>query len=725
MTSYYISHAGQRQKIQLQTPRIGGGGEADIYRVIDFAGCVAKIYLSRHSKSHASREKIQAMLSRPPQNMWTNVSGNNLPIFAWPTHIVEDDNSVFVGFLMPEISLDSAVTLEKYMSRFSMRRALSLADRSLPRRIHVCRNLAATIAEIHRQNHYFVDLKPQNILMFKDTGVVTLVDNDSFSISGEGNRPRFPAAVMSSEYFAPELLRNGMGAASIVNDYQDRFALAAMIFQLFNNGVHPFSGTPTVLTDEGTIDSRIKLGFYPYGLIPNSAIEPNKSSVHDCWDTQTRILFDRAFTAQPSQRPTAEAWRMHLDNLLKTGFEKCGVKPDNVLHLHFVSRPCAECRMDELDGATGSGVEGKNGGASADSSRSVSGSGMGSNSGLKSGLGGGTGTSSGTGTVGTGASGGTGGSKNKPWLYWVLAAIIAAVIFYFATESQKQSSNPVPNSYGSLQSAPVVAAPMPMPSSATSINPPSENNSTLPPSGTEILSVAQSTAAKNLIGPEDISGINARINGISLAIPRAVKLNIDDMMSVIQLGNAGDDQITLDAAKQLMRRTAFADQFDGWHSLRKYARPISESQSQNSTYRVDIKQAITLQSKALALDPRDREIAGNLAFYQALNMDFETALNLAIYSLSLPRDINRTGRPADWQLVASLLAIKGYEKESQGAYFVGLAISGNLSGFCNSLLAQQADFGEKLKAPIDTVFQRIANRGQSNTDGCAYPPRWL
>jgi serine/threonine protein kinase len=723
MTSYYIINSGQRQKIQLQTPRIGGGGEADIFRVIDFAGCVAKVYLSQQSKSHASREKLQAMLKRPPQNMWTNVLGRNLPIFAWPTHLMEDDQGKFVGFLMPEIPLDRAVTLEKYMSRISMRRVLSLEDRSLPRRIHVCRNLAATIAEMHRQNHYFVDLKPQNILMFKDTGVVTLVDNDSFSISGEGNNPRFPAAVMSSEYFAPELLRNGMGAASIVNDFQDRFALAAMIFQIFNNGVHPFSGTPTVQTDEGTIDSRIKLGLYPYGLSPNPAIKPTISSIHDCWETTTRTLFDRAFTAQPSQRPSAEEWRNHLDKLgsPQGSIKKCIVKPDDILHLHFAGRPCAECRMDELDGATGSGVAGKSGGAGTVSTGSVINMGMGNSSGSISGLGGGAG--SGTSTGGTGASGGTGGSNNKPWLYWVLAAIIAAVIYYFATESRLQSSVQVPVNVGEIQNTPASTTPIATINTANEVQ--MVTNSNVASKEKENLSTAQSTAAKNLMVPDDAVGISARMEGISSAISKAVEENKVDLMAVIQLGNAGDDKRTLEAAQKLMRQTAFVEQFDGWLSLRKYARPMTEALSQNSTYRSDLNRANIVQAKALALDPRDREIAGNLAFYQALNQKFDSAMGLAVYSLSLPRDVNRTGRPADWQLVASMLALKGFEKESQGAFFVGLAISGNLTGFCKSLLAQQADFGEKLKAPIDTVFQRIASRGQSDTDGCAYPPVWL
>jgi hypothetical protein len=219
---------------------------------------------------------------------------------------------------------------------------------------------------------------------------------------------------MSSEYFAPELLRNGMGAASVINDTQDRFALAAMIFQILNNGVHPFAGTPTVQTNDGTIDSRIKLGQYAYGRVPNPHIRPTPASVHDCWDENTRTLFDRAFTAPPSQRPSAEEWRNHLDTLQNTRgkFAKCSAKPMDLLHIHFAGKDCPECRMDQFD-----------------------------NSPLPPDL------------IHPPEPPRPPISKpltSKPWLNWVVAAIIAMVLILFAVESRnsvpdKESSGQGPN----------------------------------------------------------------------------------------------------------------------------------------------------------------------------------------------------------------------------------------------------------------------------------------
>ena len=209
---------------------------------------------------HASRDKLDAMLKRPPEHLSARANGQKLSLFAWPTHVIEDASGTCTGFLMEEIPLGKAAKLSKYMSRFLMRAALSQDDCSLPRRVQVCRNLAAVVAELHRQKHYCVDIKPQNIYMFKDTGIVCVLDNDSFSIAPIDGGSRFPSSAFTSEYLAPELLRNGMSPEGVVNDTQDRFALAVILFQVLNFGIHPFQGVPKIQTDEWNIDLCVTRG---------------------------------------------------------------------------------------------------------------------------------------------------------------------------------------------------------------------------------------------------------------------------------------------------------------------------------------------------------------------------------------------------------------------------------------------------------------------------------
>jgi DNA-binding helix-hairpin-helix protein with protein kinase domain len=351
MTGQFALVEGQRTPLTLAMPPVGKGGEADVFRTSTLPDTVVKIYHRRHGVTHANRAKLQAMIERPPEHLVSRVNGRVLPVFAWPTHIVEDAQRECAGFLMPEIPLQQAATLQVFMSRTTMSRALSKEDCCLPRRVQICRNLASAIAEIHRQHHYCVDIKPQNIYLFKDTGIVCLVDNDSFAISGNGGE-RFTASAYSPEYVAPELLNNNLAANSVCDDRQDRFALAVLMFRLLDNGLHPFQGIPGIDTDEWNIDFCIRQGYYPHGTAAHASIKPSASSTYDLWDEATRQMFDRAFTStRPSERPSAAEWRNHFDQLQRTKgtFVRCSKASTDVLHIHFAGRDCPECRLESMN----------------------------------------------------------------------------------------------------------------------------------------------------------------------------------------------------------------------------------------------------------------------------------------------------------------------------------------------------------------------------------------
>jgi serine/threonine protein kinase len=694
MPNYFITSGGQRQSLRLDPQPIGRGGEANVYRVAGMPGCLAKIYHRPASAADGTRAKLEAMLQRPPQTMASIVNGKDLPLFAWPTHVVDDDAGLCAGFLMPEIPLDRAVTLGKYMGRSLMKRGLSQDDQSLPRRILVCRNLASVIAELHRQKHYFVDIKPQNIYMFRDTGTICLVDNDSFSIAGIDNGPRFPASAYSSEYLAPELLRNGMGASSVVSDAQDRFALAVLMFQILNNGLHPFQGSPRGPADEWNIDLCVKLGYYPHGLVPHAAIAPSRSSCHDCWDVQTRQLFDRAFTAAPSQRPSAVEWRSHLERLHqdRTAFQRCAMKPDDVLHLHFAALPCPECRLTGLDAPAVQGVGPKVSAQLAVARSKVSVPYL------------------------------PPPSNSKRPMYWLVGLVLLLVIFVLTQESNRHSpplerTAAVPAVQAAPGPAPYPAQePAPLKTPAVSAAPPAR------PVATDELLADERAQARLVSHEDDVAGIQARIAVIASAVSTAVVQNRDDLSEILANGLRGDDAATLASAQEGMRRTEFTNEFAGWKLFHKTARRINEEVLQS--YRMDLDDAVRRQSTAVAFNPYDKEIVGNLAFYFALQGNEKVAMNLAMFGMSLPRHSTQTSRSADWQLVGSIFARLGQVRESTEAYFVALAITPKLSGFCKSLLAQQAIFGSALKVPIEAVFDRIEQRGRSDEENCANPPAW-
>jgi hypothetical protein len=163
-------------------------------------------------------------------------------------------------------------------------------------------------------------------------------------------------------------------------------------------------------------------------------------------------------------------------------------------------------------------------------------------------------------------------------------------------------------------------------------------------------------------------------------------------------------------------------QFANWQRFRYEARAINAEQI--GEYQLNLLRAVSQQSIALILDPLDREIAGNLAYYMALNGALDDAFRTVLYAMSLPRPAGSSARSVDWQLVGAVLALQGRLEESEGALQVALAVTPRLSGLCKSLLSIQAEFGEELKAPIESVFRRIAQRGRSEADGCSWPPAW-
>jgi DNA-binding helix-hairpin-helix protein with protein kinase domain len=291
------------------------------------------------------------MLARPPRVTCVNFEGRQLPLLAWPTHVVEREGSIFSGFLMPKVFPEQAVSLNDYFRQLITPRHLSDNERCLTSRLALCRSLAGIVADLHRQGHYVVDFKPENLLIFRKSCIPCFLDNDGFSIAGKGAQ-RFPAAAFTPEYACPELL-SGSSSSAAGDEAQDRFALAVLLFQVMNYGIHPFQGVLRVATEdcETTLDSKIRGGLYAYGIDENPRVGPIPASNHECLPAATRHLFDRAFGADsPDTRPSAAQWRQHFNEYLTVSkpFAKCQRHPDSAMHIHFKEHPCAECRRMTL-----------------------------------------------------------------------------------------------------------------------------------------------------------------------------------------------------------------------------------------------------------------------------------------------------------------------------------------------------------------------------------------
>jgi DNA-binding helix-hairpin-helix protein with protein kinase domain len=257
---------------------IGSGAQATV-TALEVGGekFAAKIF---HNATSQVVQKVTAMIENPPSNLSTVIEGVEYPLLTWPLRLLYDpSSSEVVGYLMKLVDLKNSFTLDYFYDHNLRKKLSSPEEGALSCRLEIARNLSAVVSDLHRLSHYCIDFKPQNIRVFKSTHVVTLIDCDGFSVVDklEATNEDFPIESLGEQ--------------------QDLYALAVIIFQLLDQGLHPFQGIPNESFDApATNDEKAAQGLYPYGLEDHPLIRPNQQSIHRCFSTGIRELFDRAFS---------------------------------------------------------------------------------------------------------------------------------------------------------------------------------------------------------------------------------------------------------------------------------------------------------------------------------------------------------------------------------------------------------------------------------------------
>ncbi|HST62329.1 MAG TPA: ankyrin repeat domain-containing protein, partial [Longimicrobium sp.] len=336
--------------LRLEPTPLGSGGDGSVYASTSHPELVAKLY---HDPERAPerRRKLLAMLGTPPQLDPIHHAGHRYVQLTWPTHLVEDAEGRFRGYAMPRVELDRAVLAESLLSR-KTRQAYGLPE-AYGLRVTAASNLAAVVEALNARGHHVVDLKPVNAYVYRDTFFVALLDCDGFSVqdvSGE----RFPAHQYTPDYIAPEALVGEL-APEALGEAQDRFALAVVVFQLLNGGVHPCQGVPApgVPVPPSTTE-RMTRWMYAYGRRPNRFLRPSPWSIHEAFDDATRDLFDRAFGEDPAARPDAGEWRRHLARYADPAsgaLRRCVADPAHALFADGPGTECLQCALDAKRGA--------------------------------------------------------------------------------------------------------------------------------------------------------------------------------------------------------------------------------------------------------------------------------------------------------------------------------------------------------------------------------------
>ncbi|MBX9402326.1 hypothetical protein K4L06_13510 [Lysobacter sp. BMK333-48F3] len=319
---------------------IKSGGAGSVYLLPEFPERVAKIYHERVDPPSYT-DRVEAMLELRPQLPDQFEGGKRYVQIAWPDAAVRDERGGFVGFSMPALDVQSTSELEQVLQE-RQARAAGLPV-GLGPKITLAANLAAVLAALHAQHHYVVDLKPVNLRFYRASLYIALLDCDGFSIQGRGRR--YSAPQFTPDYLAPEFQQRGPDPLG--EEAQDRFALAVVIFQLLNFGLHPYTGKPGADRVPTDIPSRIRERYYAYGLRAHRLMAPSPVSAHASVPRELRELFDRAF-GDGGERPSAADWSAALRDYARPSSGRLVVCKREREHQHYAGQACASCARQDL-----------------------------------------------------------------------------------------------------------------------------------------------------------------------------------------------------------------------------------------------------------------------------------------------------------------------------------------------------------------------------------------
>lgn len=324
-------------------PPLGKGGEGTVYEVEGMPGYVLKIYASE-KRNEERLHKLTAMLASPlPDDAISQVT--------WPVDIVSE-NRAFMGYVMPKAAGGEELEViysDKYNKKFTYYQKISIA-----------KNLCAALNSVHGAGQVCGDLNPNNIVVDPKTGLVTLIDTDSYHITDPATGKIYRCTVGMPDYLPPELQKKMKGGMTLVNaplptftKEADLFGLATHIFRLLMNGALPFSCAvdSTTAMSQGSVTApqpidNIANNFFPYFDKKPGIVIPPYAPPFNILPTDLQRLFLRAFKtghSDPKARPTPIEWFNALGALEKH-LKQCGnhnnhYYPDNLSH-------CPWCEID-------------------------------------------------------------------------------------------------------------------------------------------------------------------------------------------------------------------------------------------------------------------------------------------------------------------------------------------------------------------------------------------
>lgn len=219
-----------KEPIELDKKPFAAGGEGEIYDIVNYSNVVAKIY-KEHIDVSEREKKLLAMVESP-------LDEEQMKQIAWPWHVLYTAQGKFKGFVMYKLEINDDLNVFYEYGSTSKYPNLPWS-----KKITIAKNLCVAIGAVHKAGHVVGDFNPKNISVNSKTGLITMLDADSYHISdGE-----YRCTVGMPDYLPVEvqkkMKKGGLANASLptFTEHSDNFSLAIHIFQLLMNGVHPFA----------------------------------------------------------------------------------------------------------------------------------------------------------------------------------------------------------------------------------------------------------------------------------------------------------------------------------------------------------------------------------------------------------------------------------------------------------------------------------------------------
>jgi len=156
------------------------------------------------------------------------------------------------------------------------------------------------------------------------------------------------------------------------------------------------------------------------------------------------------------------------------------------------------------------------------------------------------------------------------------------------------------------------------------------------------------------------------------------------------------------------------------------ARQLNDQARQAFLTHRDPVEAFDLQLRAFGANPRDAEIAGNLAFlYLKLSPPQpEISRQVVLHAMALNSVQLHTTRADDWLTFAVANALIGRQDDATNALYVTIALTQDLERSCKAALGAMTGYGERLKQPVQAMMARIHSQGRDyESPFCSWPPR--